>query len=68
MAKLDIHTYSKIQVNDYNGTLRDVRVNKIVCEQENVPDVSKTVSVFSKFSAKKNFNVAYKNNTNGIER
>lgn len=65
MAKFDIHTYSTMEVN-YNGTNVKVPVNKIHSELDDVPNITKTVNSFNKYSSKKNL-VACKLNK-GIER
>lgn len=65
MAKFDIHTYSNIEVN-HNGTTINVPVNKIYSELDNVPNITKTVNSFNKYSSKKNLNVACKHDNKGL--
>ncbi|MDY2696510.1 MAG: hypothetical protein SOV27_05060 [Eubacteriales bacterium] len=48
MPKAIINTYSNITINQYGEI---VRVNKIISEQENVPNISKEVN-FGKYSKK----------------
>ena len=48
MPKAIISTYSNITINQYGEI---IRVNKIISEQENVPNISKEVN-FGKYSKK----------------
>mgnify|MGYP004510453141 CR=1 FL=1 len=64
MPKAVINTYSDITINQFGDV---VKVNKIISEQENVPNISKEVN-FGKFSKKIALHNSVKSNDADLER
>lgn len=64
MPKAVINTYSNITINQFGEV---VKVNKIISEQENVPNISKEVN-FGKFSKKIALHNSVKSNDVDLER
>lgn len=64
MPKAVINTYSNITINQFGEI---VKVNKIISEQENVPNISKEVN-FGKFSKKVALHNIVKTNNQDLER
>lgn len=64
MPKAVINTYSDIAINQFGDV---VKVNKIISEQENVPNISKEVN-FGKFSKKIALHNSVKSNDADLER
>ena len=64
MPKAVINTYSDITINQFGDV---VKVNKIISEQENVPNISKEVN-FGKFSKKIALHNSVKSNDAVLER
>ena len=59
MPKVNINTYSSFEIMN-DGTILRVPVTNIVSEEAVVPNISKEVSVFDKYTSKKNISAKAK--------
>lgn len=59
MPKVNINTYSSFEIMN-DGTIVRVPVTTIVSEEAVVPNISKEVSIFDKYSSKKNISAKCK--------
>lgn len=59
MPKANINTYSSLEIMN-DGTIVRIPVTNIVSEEVVVPNISKEVSIFDKYSSKKNISAKCK--------